>query len=38
MNIPYKGAASFVGDISAGRVDTGLSSVTSGLTLINAGS
>jgi tripartite-type tricarboxylate transporter receptor subunit TctC len=33
MNIPYKGAASFVGDISAGRVDTGLSSVT----LINAG-
>ncbi len=37
MNIPYKGAASFVGDISAGRVDTGLSSVTSGLALINAG-
>jgi len=37
MNIPYKGAASFVGDISAGRVDTGLSSVTSGLSLINAG-
>jgi tripartite-type tricarboxylate transporter receptor subunit TctC len=36
-NIPYKGAASFVGDISAGRVDTGLSSVTSGLSLINAG-
>ena len=24
MNIPYKGAASFVGDISAGRVDTGM--------------
>ena len=37
MNIPYKGAASFVGDISAGRVDTGLSSVTSGIALINAG-
>ena len=37
MNIPYKGAASFVGDISAGRVDTGLSSVTSGLSLISAG-
>jgi len=37
VNIPYKGAASFVGDISAGRVDTGLSSVTSGLSLINAG-
>jgi tripartite-type tricarboxylate transporter receptor subunit TctC len=37
MNIPYKGAASFVGDISAGRVDTGLSSVTSGLSLINSG-
>ncbi|MCW5735400.1 MAG: hypothetical protein KIS73_14805 [Enhydrobacter sp.] len=37
MNIPYKGAASFVGDISAGRVDTGLASVTSGLALINAG-
>lgn len=37
MNIPYKGAASFVGDISAGRVDTGLASVTSGLSLINAG-
>jgi len=37
MNIPYKGAASFVGDISAGRVDTCLSSVTSGLSLINAG-
>jgi tripartite-type tricarboxylate transporter receptor subunit TctC len=36
-NIPYKGAASFVGDISAGRVDTGLASVTSGLSLINAG-
>lgn len=37
MHVPYKGAASFVGDISAGRVDTGLSSVTSGLSLINAG-
>jgi tripartite-type tricarboxylate transporter receptor subunit TctC len=36
-NIPYKGAASFVGDISAGRVDTGISSVTSGLSLLNAG-
>jgi tripartite-type tricarboxylate transporter receptor subunit TctC len=36
-NIPYKGAASFVGDISARRVDTGLASVTSGLSLINAG-
>jgi tripartite-type tricarboxylate transporter receptor subunit TctC len=37
LNVPYKGSASFVGDISAGRVDTGLSSVTSGLSLINAG-
>ena len=37
MHVPYKGAASFVGDISAGRVDTGLSSVTSGISLINAG-
>jgi len=37
LNVPYKGAASFVGDISAGRVDTGLSSVTSGLSLLNAG-
>jgi len=37
MNIPYKGAAQFVGDISAGRVDTGLASVTSGLSLINTG-
>jgi tripartite-type tricarboxylate transporter receptor subunit TctC len=37
LNVPYKGAASFVGDISAGRVDTGLSSVTSGLSLINVG-
>jgi tripartite-type tricarboxylate transporter receptor subunit TctC len=37
LNVPYKGAASFVGDISAGRVDTGLASVTSGLSLINAG-
>lgn len=36
-NIPYRGAASFVGDISAGRVDTGVASVTSGLALINAG-
>ncbi len=37
MNVPYKGAASFVGDISAGRVDVGIASVTSGLALINAG-
>lgn len=37
MNIPYKGAASFVGDIAAGRVDVGIASVTSGLALINAG-
>jgi tripartite-type tricarboxylate transporter receptor subunit TctC len=37
MNVPYKGAASFVGDISAGRVDVGIASVTSGLSLINAG-
>jgi len=37
LHVPYKGAASFVGDISAGRVDTGLASVTSGLSLINAG-
>jgi tripartite-type tricarboxylate transporter receptor subunit TctC len=37
MNVPYKGAASFVGDISAGRVDVGIASVTSGLSLITAG-
>ena len=37
LNIPYKGAAAFVQDISAGRVDTGVSSVTSALSLINAG-
>jgi len=37
LNVPYKGASSFVGDISAGRVDTGLASVTSGLSLLNAG-
>jgi tripartite-type tricarboxylate transporter receptor subunit TctC len=37
MNVPYKGAAAFVGDISAGRVDVGIASVTSGLALINAG-
>lgn len=37
LNVPYKGAASFVGDISAGRVDVGIASVTSGLALINAG-
>lgn len=36
-NIPYKGAASFVGDISAGRVDVGISSITSGLSLIRSG-
>ena len=37
MNVPYKGAASFVGDISAGRDDVGIASVTSGLSLIQAG-
>ena len=37
LNVPYKGAASFVQDIAAGRVDTGAASVTSGLSLINAG-
>ena len=37
LNVPYKGAAAFVQDISAGRVDTGVSSVTSALALINAG-
>lgn len=37
LNIPYKGAAAFVNDISAGRVDLGVSSVTSALALINAG-
>jgi tripartite-type tricarboxylate transporter receptor subunit TctC len=37
MNIRYKGAASFVGDISAGRVDVGIASVTSGLALLQAG-
>jgi tripartite-type tricarboxylate transporter receptor subunit TctC len=37
MNIPYKGAAQFVGDIAAGRVDVGISSITSALSLIQAG-
>ncbi|MFO1081104.1 MAG: tripartite tricarboxylate transporter substrate binding protein [Reyranellaceae bacterium] len=37
VNIPYKGAASFVGDIAEGRVDVGISSVTSALSLLNAG-
>lgn len=37
INIPYKGAASFVGDISAGRVDVGISSITSGLSLLRSG-
>lgn len=37
LNVPYKGAAAFVGDISAGRVDVGIASVTSGLALINGG-
>ena len=36
-NIPYKGAASFVGDLSAGRVDVGISSITSGLSLLRSG-
>ena len=37
LNIPYKGAAAFVNDIAAGRVDVGVSSVTSALALIRAG-
>lgn len=37
LNVPYKGAASFVTDIAAGRVDVGIASVTSGLSLIKAG-
>src|SRR5262249_48722231 len=37
VNIPYKGAASFVGDIAEGRVDVGISSVTSALSLLKAG-
>jgi len=37
LHVPYKGAASFVQDVAAGRVDTGAASVTSGLSLINAG-
>lgn len=37
LHIPYKGAAAFVQDIAAGRVDTGAASVTSGISLINAG-
>jgi len=37
LHVPYKGAAAFVQDIAAGRVDTGAASVTSGLSLINAG-
>lgn len=37
LHVPYKGAAAFVQDIAAGRVDTGAASVTSGLSLINSG-
>ncbi len=37
LNVPYKGAASFVLDVSAGRVDLGISSVTSALSLLNTG-
>jgi len=37
LNVPYKGAASFVTDIAGGRVDVGIASVTSGLSLIKAG-
>lgn len=37
LHVPYKGAAAFVQDIAAGRVDTGAASVTSGLSLINTG-
>ena len=37
MNVPYKGAASFVLDVSAGRVDLGISSVTSALSLLQSG-
>ncbi len=36
-NIPYKGAAQFIGDIAASRVDVGVSSVTSALSLIRSG-
>ncbi|MGD9879510.1 MAG: Bug family tripartite tricarboxylate transporter substrate binding protein [Reyranella sp.] len=37
LNVPYKGAASFVLDVSEGRVDLGISSVTSGLSLLQSG-
>lgn len=37
LNVPYKGAASFVLDVSAGRVDIGISSVTSALSLLQSG-
>ena len=37
LNVPYKGAASFVLDVSAGRVDLGISSITSGLSLLQSG-
>lgn len=37
LNVPYKGAASFVLDVSAGRVDLGISSVTSALSLLQSG-
>lgn len=37
VNIPYKGGAAFMGDISAGRVDLGILSVTTALSLIRAG-
>ena len=37
INIPYKGASSFVSDIAAGRVDIGISSITSALPLIKSG-
>lgn len=37
LNVPYKGASMFVGDIASGRVDVGIASVASGLALINDG-
>lgn len=37
LNVPYKGAGAFLSDLSAGRIDVAIASVTSGLPLIRGG-
>ena len=37
LHIPYKGSSSFIGDIAEGRVDVGITSITSALSLLKAG-